>query len=171
MKIFKPKIKKKIKSKYYFCIKKGNTLYALARLRGTLDWQVAKSNSIKHHIVQISFKDPWWKPRGEFINDDKWRIYGWLFFYVGWALKIEDENGEYVPATREAYENRITLKEHYNRYDKTYFILSTIIEILLFIPPCYILFSHNYDPVTTIWLSMVIAVVSNLYISRLIRED
>ena len=110
MKIFKPKIEKKTKLKCLLCIQKENTLYALSRLGGTLDWQVIKNDSIKHYALQISFKDPWWKPKGEFINDDKFRLYGWLFFYVGWALKVKDNNGEYVSATKEVYENRVNTK-------------------------------------------------------------
>jgi hypothetical protein len=170
-KITIPKRNTDNKTRHYFYIKYGNSKYGLSRLRGTFNWQVIRENYYKHYIFQFSFKDPWWKPKVDFINNDSWRLYGWLFFYVGWSLNKQDDEGEWYPVTKETYENRITIKDHYRRYDRTCLILSTIIELLLFIPPCYILFSHNYDAVTTIWLSMVIAVVSNMYISRLIRED
>ena len=170
-KITIPKRDTNDRTRHYFYIECGDTIYSLSRLGGTLDWQVIRDNYYKHYILQFSFKNPWWKPKADFVNNDSWRLYGWLFFYIGWSLNKQDDEGEGYPVTKEICENKTTIKTHYRRYDRTYFILSTIIELLLFIPPCYILFSHHCDTATTIWLSIIIAVVSNLYISRLIRED
>lgn len=162
----------KSKTKNYFYIEYGDKTYALFRKRGTFDWIVDTGEYYKHYIIQFSFKNPWWKPRVEFINNDKFILYGWLFFYFGWSMTKQTDEGEWIPITRQIYDNRITLKEHYKLHDRKCFIISTLIETLLFIMS-YFIFSNcsNCDLITAILLSMLSAAISNTYISTLIKGD
>ena len=40
----------------------------------------------KMYFLQFSAKNPWWTPKSELIHDTI-KLYGWLFFYVGYAVK------------------------------------------------------------------------------------
>lgn len=42
--------------------------------------------SEKMYFLQFSTKDPWLTPRSKLICDTV-KVYGWLFFYVGYAVK------------------------------------------------------------------------------------
>lgn len=57
------------------------------RHRGTFLFAFAnfKTQECYEWYVQFSLKDPWWIPRYDpyFLNDGKWPLAGWLFFYFG----------------------------------------------------------------------------------------
>lgn len=82
--------------RHYFYIKYGDSIYGLSRLRGTFDWRVVRENYCKHYILQFSFKNPWWKPKADFVSNGRCRLYGWLFFYVGWSVNKQDNNKEEI---------------------------------------------------------------------------
>ena len=44
------------------------------------------TRSKKMYFLQFSTKDPWWTPKSKLIHDTI-KLYGWLFFYVGYAVK------------------------------------------------------------------------------------
>ena len=58
--------------------------YRLANKGSTFCLTNLRSN--KMYFLQCSIKDPWWTPKSELIHDTV-KVYGWLFFYVGYAVK------------------------------------------------------------------------------------
>lgn len=44
-----------------------------------------KTQECYEWYIQFSLKDPWWIPKYDlyFLNDGKWPLAGWLFFYFG----------------------------------------------------------------------------------------
>jgi len=55
-----------------------------------------KTQECYEWYVQFSFKKPWWIPRYNpyFLNDGKWPLAGWLFFYFG-----RHTRGTIIPCT------------------------------------------------------------------------
>lgn len=55
-----------------------------------------KTQECYEWYVQLSFKKPWWIPRYDpyFLNDGKWPLAGWLFFYFG-----RHTRGAIIPCT------------------------------------------------------------------------
>ena len=58
--------------------------YRLTNKRGT--FCLTNLDSGKMYFLQFSTKDPWWIPKSELIHNTI-KLYGWLFFYVGYAVK------------------------------------------------------------------------------------
>ena len=59
--------------------------YRLTNKRGT--FCLTNLDSGKMYFLQFSTKDPWLTPRSGLIYNNTIKLYGWLFCYVGYAVK------------------------------------------------------------------------------------
>ena len=66
-------------------IKIKNDYYMLQRKSLTFNLTIynIKTDIAKEYWLQISTKDPWFKPKRDTVCNGKITLWGWLFFYVG----------------------------------------------------------------------------------------
>lgn len=58
--------------------------YILTNKRGT--FCLTNLDSRKMYFLQFSLKDPWLTPRSGLVCQNTIKMYGWLFFYVGYKV-------------------------------------------------------------------------------------